>query len=107
MHPPHPLPHPLTAPSSVEAQAAEGLRCHGPDLRLWPLEQRVAALQMLLHCADISNPARPLAHCVIWGEKIAEELFGQGEWRVWAAGVNYYVLYIIIYSLFIFMYCIL
>ncbi|KFM27377.1 Ribonuclease J [Auxenochlorella protothecoides] len=51
----------------------------GPDLVAWPGEARVKALQMLLHTADISNPARPLHHCMVWGRKIHDEMYKQGD----------------------------
>ena len=35
--------------------------------------------QLLVHAADISNPARPLRHCCEWGRKVHEEFFAQGE----------------------------
>ena len=38
-------------------------------------------LQLLVHAADISNPARPLRYCCQWGHKVHEEFFVQGEGR--------------------------
>ena len=37
------------------------------------------ALCYILHCADISNPARPFHVAKKWGEKITEEFFKQGD----------------------------
>ena len=34
---------------------------------------------MLIKCADVSNPARPLEHCKVWAERIAEEYFAQTD----------------------------
>ena len=34
---------------------------------------------MLIKCADVSNPARPLEHCRVWAERIAEEYFAQTD----------------------------
>lgn len=36
-------------------------------------------LQLLVHAADISNPARPLRFSSQWGRKVHEEFFAQGE----------------------------
>lgn len=35
--------------------------------------------RMLIKCADVSNPARPLSLCTVWAERIAEEYFAQTE----------------------------
>jgi len=35
--------------------------------------------RMLIKCADVSNPARPLEHCRVWAERIAEEYFAQTD----------------------------
>jgi cAMP-specific phosphodiesterase 4 len=37
------------------------------------------ALCYVLHCADISNPARPFPAAKKWGEKISEEFYKQGD----------------------------
>ena len=34
---------------------------------------------MLIKCADVSNPSRPLEHCKVWAERIAEEYFAQTD----------------------------
>ena len=51
----------------------------GRDVKRWPAVARRDALRMLLHCADISNPARPWDKCQEWGRRIQEELFLQGD----------------------------
>lgn len=58
---------------------ADTLTEWGGDLGAWPCDARVKALQMLLHTADISNPARPLHHCMAWGRKIHDEMYRQGD----------------------------
>jgi len=35
--------------------------------------------RMLIKCADVSNPSRPLEHCRVWAERIAEEYFAQTD----------------------------
>lgn len=62
----------------VEAFQATA-QAHGADVSNWPAEGRQCALRMMLHCADISNPARPLAHCTEWGRRVQEELYSQGD----------------------------
>jgi len=39
----------------------------------------VVIKRMLIKCADVSNPARPLGLCRVWAERIAEEYFAQTE----------------------------
>ncbi|KAL4444281.1 hypothetical protein ABPG75_012018 [Micractinium tetrahymenae] len=63
---------------SVEDFTAS-LRLWGPDLRAWAPDKRVVALQLLVHAADISNPARPLRFSSQWGRKVHEEFFAQGD----------------------------
>ncbi|KAL4858608.1 Calcium/calmodulin-dependent 3' [Chlorella vulgaris] len=63
---------------SVDEFAAS-LRLWGPDLAAWAPDKRVVALQLLVHAADISNPARPLRYCCQWGHMVHEEFFAQGD----------------------------
>ena len=43
--------------------------------------ENVAILKrMLIKCADVSNPARPLKICKEWAFRIAEEYFAQVKW---------------------------
>lgn len=37
--------------------------------------------RMLIKCADVSNPSRPLTLCVEWARRIAEEYFNQVRCR--------------------------
>lgn len=32
---------------------------------------------MMIKCADVSNPTRPLRCCIEWAKRIAEEYFNQ------------------------------
>lgn len=41
------------------------------------LENIALAKRMLIKCADVSNPTRPLKQCVEWAKRIAEEYFNQ------------------------------
>lgn len=51
----------------------------GPDLSRWPPALRKHALQMLMHCADIANPAKPLHTSLRWTSRIMEESWRQGD----------------------------
>jgi hypothetical protein len=51
----------------------------GNDVSSWPEEERLVALQMALHCADISSPARPRPLSCIWGLRVQEEFCRQGD----------------------------
>ncbi|XP_060237951.1 cAMP-specific 3',5'-cyclic phosphodiesterase 4C isoform X9 [Meriones unguiculatus] len=48
---------------------------------------RIQVLQSLVHCADLSNPAKPLPLYRRWTERIMAELFRQGD-RERAAGLD-------------------
>lgn len=40
---------------------------------------RSEVLQCLIHCADLSNPSRPVKQAAEWSKRITEELFLQGD----------------------------
>ncbi len=40
-------------------------------------ENRMIMKKILVKCADISNPCRPLPLCKVWAKRIAEEYFTQ------------------------------
>ncbi|XP_055533247.1 high affinity cAMP-specific and IBMX-insensitive 3',5'-cyclic phosphodiesterase 8 isoform X1 [Wyeomyia smithii] len=42
-------------------------------------ENQVLVRRMLIKCADVSNPTRPLKFCVEWARRIAEEYFTQTD----------------------------
>jgi len=54
------------------------------DVRSW--SDPVLALCYVLHCADISNPARPWRLAREWGARVSEEFYKQGD-RERALGV--------------------
>lgn len=43
------------------------------------IEAQTIMKRMLIKCADVSNPARPLDYCREWAERIAEEYFAQTD----------------------------
>ena len=40
---------------------------------------RIQVLQNMVHCADLSNPTKPLDAYKLWVERIMEEFFQQGD----------------------------
>ncbi|XP_054999335.1 high affinity cAMP-specific and IBMX-insensitive 3',5'-cyclic phosphodiesterase 8A isoform X1 [Sorex araneus] len=42
-------------------------------------ESRALVKRMLIKCADVSNPCRPLEQCVEWAARISEEYFAQTD----------------------------
>jgi hypothetical protein len=57
-------------------------------------ENRMIMKKVLVKCADICNPCRPLPLCKVWAERIAEEYFvqvcgggrGGGKWQTRGGG---------------------
>ncbi|GLD98112.1 hypothetical protein PINS_up006809 [Pythium insidiosum] len=59
----------------------EGLVCRASRIEGWSQDsddQRLI-LQMALHAADVSNPAKPLASYFVWAERILNEFYQQGD----------------------------
>ncbi|XP_038078738.1 high affinity cAMP-specific and IBMX-insensitive 3',5'-cyclic phosphodiesterase 8B-like isoform X3 [Patiria miniata] len=42
-------------------------------------ENRALIRRMLIKCADVSNPTRPLNMCMVWARRISEEYFAQTD----------------------------
>lgn len=42
-------------------------------------DNQILVRRMLIKCADVSNPTRPLKFCVEWARRIAEEYFTQTD----------------------------
>ncbi|XP_014665483.1 PREDICTED: high affinity cAMP-specific and IBMX-insensitive 3',5'-cyclic phosphodiesterase 8A-like [Priapulus caudatus] len=49
----------------------------GHEVDLMSSENRALVKRMIIKCADIANPCRPLALCKEWANRIAEEYFRQ------------------------------
>ncbi|KRX82989.1 High affinity cAMP-specific 3',5'-cyclic phosphodiesterase 7A [Trichinella sp. T6] len=49
------------------------------EMLLQKRESRIACLQMLLKCADVSNCGRELRHSRLWALRVSAELYSQGE----------------------------
>ena len=48
---------------------------------------RIQVLQNMVHCADLSNPTKPLEAYKLWVDRIMEEFFQQGD-KERAAGMD-------------------
>uniref|UniRef100_A0A8C2CG74 Phosphodiesterase 8B n=1 Tax=Cyprinus carpio TaxID=7962 RepID=A0A8C2CG74_CYPCA len=56
---------------------SEGSDCEGQaSIRNSP-ENRLLIKRMLIKCADVANPCRPLELCIEWAGRISEEYFAQ------------------------------
>lgn len=64
---------------SIVSDFQKSVEKYGSNVKYWPSSCRRGALRMLLHCADISNPARPWVRCQEWGRRVQEELYFQGD----------------------------
>ena len=62
-----------------EARSAGGSEERGEVLSVGDLGDPELAMCFALHCADVSNPARPFEVCQRWGENVAEESYKQGD----------------------------
>nr|DBA23493.1 TPA: hypothetical protein GDO54_014404 [Pyxicephalus adspersus] len=56
----------------------------GSDCECWPSiknspENRVLIKRMMIKCADVANPCRPLDLCIEWAGRISEEYFAQTD----------------------------
>jgi len=51
----------------------------GPDMSKWGHLDRMCALAMFVHCADIANPAKPGPFARAWTFRVMEEFYSQGD----------------------------
>ncbi|XP_050433933.1 high affinity cAMP-specific and IBMX-insensitive 3',5'-cyclic phosphodiesterase 8 isoform X2 [Adelges cooleyi] len=69
-------------PSQQDDATADGLSPSevGPEMVTPTSAEEVNLVKrMLIKCADVSNPTRPLKQCVEWAKRIAEEYFNQTD----------------------------
>ncbi|GFU39456.1 high affinity cAMP-specific and IBMX-insensitive 3',5'-cyclic phosphodiesterase 8B [Trichonephila clavipes] len=65
---------------SVEAEEDESLEPSSPDLSAMSTPENIVLVKrILIKCADVSNPARPLNSCIEWASRIAEEYMSQTD----------------------------
>lgn len=53
------------------------MRLLGTDLLAWHPEKRIQAMQMVVHSADIANPAKPPKFSQQWVDRVMREFFAQ------------------------------
>ncbi|XP_036162181.1 high affinity cAMP-specific and IBMX-insensitive 3',5'-cyclic phosphodiesterase 8A [Myotis myotis] len=65
----------------AELEESEGSEPNPPDVdtMLRSPENRTLIKRMMIKCADVSNPCRPLEQCIEWAARISEEYFSQTE----------------------------
>ncbi len=56
---------------------SEGSDCEGQASIHNSPENRLLIKRMLIKCADVANPCRPLELCIEWAGRISEEYFAQ------------------------------
>ncbi|ELK31594.1 High affinity cAMP-specific and IBMX-insensitive 3',5'-cyclic phosphodiesterase 8A [Myotis davidii] len=61
-----------------ESEGSESNSCD-VDTMLRSPENRTLIKRMMIKCADVSNPCRPLEQCIEWAARISEEYFSQTE----------------------------
>ena len=72
----------ISVSPATEDPASPVLAATGDDLLDLPpntAENVAIRKRMLIKCADVSNPARPLGLCKEWAFRIAEEYFSQTD----------------------------
>lgn len=63
--------------SAVSFPQSMNSDCEGQaNIRNSP-ENRLLIKRMLIKCADVANPCRPLQLCIEWAGRISEEYFAQ------------------------------
>ncbi|XP_055479122.1 high affinity cAMP-specific and IBMX-insensitive 3',5'-cyclic phosphodiesterase 8A [Psammomys obesus] len=66
---------PLVAQEDEEAGKSQ----ESIDTMLKTPENRALIKRMMIKCSDVSNPCRPLEHCIEWAARISEEYFSQTD----------------------------
>lgn len=71
----------LNQPSSGNVFQVEGSDCEcNPIGKNFP-ENQILIKRMMIKCADVANPCRPLDLCIEWAGRISEEYFAQVRGR--------------------------
>uniref|UniRef100_H3B373 Phosphodiesterase n=1 Tax=Latimeria chalumnae TaxID=7897 RepID=H3B373_LATCH len=63
----------------MAAIESEGSDCECPASMKNSMESRLLIKRMLIKCADVANPCRPLDLCIEWAGRISEEYFAQTD----------------------------
>lgn len=72
--------HPSTIALKPKKSTSDPLQADPVDFVPIALPENVTLVKrMMIKCADVSNPTRPLRLCVEWARRIAEEYFQQTD----------------------------
>ncbi|XP_007470108.1 PREDICTED: high affinity cAMP-specific and IBMX-insensitive 3',5'-cyclic phosphodiesterase 8A-like isoform X2 [Lipotes vexillifer] len=63
----------------LAALEEDGTACEAIMTMLRTPDNRSLIKRMLIKCADVSNPCRPLEQCIEWAARISEEYFSQTD----------------------------
>ena len=63
----------------LEQGFCDGIRLLGNNLTAWHPEKKIQAMQMVVHSADIANPAKPLQFSQQWVDRVLREFFAQAR----------------------------
>uniref|UniRef100_A0A674J082 Phosphodiesterase n=1 Tax=Terrapene triunguis TaxID=2587831 RepID=A0A674J082_9SAUR len=65
--------------NSINKPMSEGSDCEcAPNVKNFP-ENQTLIKRMMIKCADVANPCRPLELCIEWAGRISEEYFAQTD----------------------------
>ncbi|XP_070256682.1 high affinity cAMP-specific and IBMX-insensitive 3',5'-cyclic phosphodiesterase 8A [Myotis yumanensis] len=65
--------------AELEESEGSGLNPRDVNTMLRSPENRTLIKRIMIKCADVSNPCRPLEQCIEWAARISEEYFSQTE----------------------------
>ncbi|KAK7798878.1 hypothetical protein U0070_014255 [Myodes glareolus] len=69
----------INKPLSTQETEETGKNQDSINTMLRTPENRALIKRMMIKCADVSNPCRPLEYCVEWAARISEEYFSQTD----------------------------
>lgn len=69
----------INKPLTVKESEETGINQEDINTVLKTPENRALIKRMMIKCADVSNPCRPLEHCIEWAARISEEYFCQTD----------------------------
>uniref|UniRef100_A0A4W4HUB1 Phosphodiesterase n=1 Tax=Electrophorus electricus TaxID=8005 RepID=A0A4W4HUB1_ELEEL len=70
----------INKPMAAIEESSSNVRCVGGILpRVNSPENRLLIKRMMIKCADVANPCRPLQLCIEWAGRISEEYFAQTD----------------------------
>ncbi|CAO2614008.1 High affinity cAMP-specific and IBMX-insensitive 3',5'-cyclic phosphodiesterase 8A [Lemmus lemmus] len=69
----------INKPLSAQENEETGKNQDSINTLLKTAENRALIKRMMIKCADVSNPCRPLEYCIEWAARISEEYFSQTD----------------------------